>query len=146
MIINLSSDFSYCVIHAFWLYTTDSKRSTASLWIDRNYFFSAKPSYKNVWSSDTVIQLLSLEYKNLATSLPWTNVGLCCINSGFGLHLFVQPFLITGLKCLSSHYWLSQLMAEQTQAWPTADQIHLPSRAGLKPKPVLHHSWPSTSV
>lgn len=114
MIINLSSDSFYCVIHAYWLYTSGSKRSTASLWIDRNYFFFAKSSYKNAWSSDTVIQLLSLEYQNLATSLPWRNACLCCINSGFGLHLFAPPFLSTGLKYLSSHYWLSQLTAQDS--------------------------------
>lgn len=143
MIINLSSDSSYCVIHAYWLYTTGSKRSTASLWIDRNYCFFAKSFYKNAWSSDTVIQLLSLEYQNLASSLPWRNACLCCINSGFGLHLFVPPFLSTGLKYLSSHYSLSQLTAQDsslTKGQIQVGKIHLPSWAGLKPNPVLYHS------
>lgn len=64
------------MIHSICLSTTASKTSTASLWINSNIFFSAKPSYKNAWLSDTVIQLLSLEYQNLANSLPWRNASL----------------------------------------------------------------------
>lgn len=67
------------------VFTQQSLRDQQSAYGLTVTIYFVKPFYKSVWLYAIVIQLLSLEYQNLANSLPWRNASLYFINLGLYL-------------------------------------------------------------